>query len=331
MPCATRYGLAHKALGHADRFRSHNDAPQAADDGVQPLAPALMTQSTPPQTPWTAADARACIRLPTAHDHKYTRGVLGVVTGSRRYPGAAVLTTAAALATGLGMVRFYPDAAHADLAKLVLQRSPEVVVAPGKVHAWLLGSGVAPAGGGSWSDWLRHRQMTATRAQAAPTVLDAGALHLAGTLRAPTLITPHAGELSMLLCARGVPVSHQTIVADPHHWAVVAQQTLGVTVLLKGARTVVAGEDICIALPPATPWLATAGTGDVLAGIVGALVSAWHQELLRQPTLMAHLAATGAFIHARAADKASGGGPLTATTIIDSIAQVVREVLGAQE
>jgi hydroxyethylthiazole kinase-like uncharacterized protein yjeF len=290
-----------------------------------------MTQSTPPQTPWTAAEARACIRLPTAHDHKYTRGVLGVVTGSRRYPGAAVLTTAAALATGLGMVRFYPDAAHADLAKLVLQRSPEVVVAPGKVHAWLLGSGVAPAGGGSWSDWLRHRQMTATRAQAAPTVLDAGALHLAGTLRAPTLITPHAGELSTLLTARGVPVSHQAIGADPYHWAAVAQQTLGVTVLLKGAHTVVAGEGVCITLAPSTPWLATAGTGDVLAGIVGALVATWHQELANQLALMAQLAATGAYIHARAADKASGGGPLTATALIDSIAQVVGELLGAQE
>jgi hydroxyethylthiazole kinase-like uncharacterized protein yjeF len=290
-----------------------------------------MAPTTPTQTLWTAADARACIRLPTAQDHKYTRGVLGVVTGSRQYPGAAVLTTAAALATGVGMVRFYPDTACATLAALVLQRSPEVVVAPGKVHAWLLGSGVAPAGGWSWSNWLRHRQMATARKQAAPTVLDAGALYLAGTLRAPTLITPHAGELATLLSARGVPVSHQTIAADPLHWAALAQQTLGVTVLLKGAHTVVAGEGVCISLPPSTPWLATAGTGDVLAGIVGALVATWHQELANQPALMAQLAATGAYIHARAADKASGGGPLTANTLIDSIAQVVRELLGAQE
>ena len=257
--------------------------------------------------------------------------MLGVVTGSRQYPGAAVLTTAAALATGLGMVRFYPDTACATLAALVLQRSPEVVVAPGKVHAWLLGSGVAPAGGWSWSNWLRHRQMSAARKQAAPTVLDAGALYLAGTLRAPTLITPHAGELATLLSARGVPVSHQTIAADPLQWAALAQQTLGVTVLLKGARTVVAGEGVCIALPPSTPWLATAGTGDVLAGIVGALVATWHLELVKQPSLMAKLAATGAYIHARAADKSSDGSPLTATALVDSIARVMRELLGAQE
>ena len=68
-----------------------------------------------------------------------------------------------------------------------------------------------------------------------------------------------------------------------------------------------------------------------MAGIVGALVATWHQELLNQPVLMAQLAATGAYIHARAAEKASGGGPLTATALIDSISQVVRELLGAQE
>jgi len=231
----------------------------------------------------------------------------------------------------LGMVRFYPDAVYADLAALVLHRSPEVVVAPGKVHAWLLGSGVASAGGRSWSNWLRHRQMAAARKQVTPTVLDAGALYLAGTLRVPTLITPHAGELATLLSARGVPVSHQAIAADPPHWAALAQQTLGVTVLLKGAHTVVAGEGVCITLPPSAPWLATAGTGDVLAGIVGALVANWHLELVKQPSLMAKLAATGAYIHARAAESASGGGPLTTTYLIDSIAQVLRELLGAQE
>ena len=296
-----------------------------------------MASTTPPQTLWTAADARACIKRPTASDHKYTRGVLGVVTGSRQYPGAAVLTTAAALATGLGMVRFYPLApvdtgsTAPDLTALVLQRSPEVVVAPGKVHAWLLGSGVAPAGGWSLSNWLRHRQMAAARKQVGPTVLDAGALYLASTLRAPTLITPHVGELAMLLSARGVPVSHQAIAADPPHWAALAQQTLGVTVLLKGAHTVVVGEGVCITLPPSTPWLASAGTGDVLAGIVGALVATWHLELVNQPSLMANLAATGAYIHALAAESASGGGPLTATALISSIAPVVRELLGAQE
>ncbi len=277
---------------------------------------------------WTATDAKACIRLPRPTDHKYTRGVLGVVTGSRQYPGAAVLSTAAALATGLGMVRFYPAA---ELAALVLQRSPEVVIAQGKVDAWLLGSGVASPGGLSISNCLRHRQMKLARQQAAPTVLDAGALHLAGTLRAPTLITPHAGELAALLTSRGLQTSAQAIAAEPHLWAVRAQQALGVTVLLKGPLTVVAGPGIAITLPPATPWLATAGTGDVLAGIVGALVAGRHAELGNDAALLARLAATGAYVHASAAAIASHGAPLTASTLMAAVGEAMRKILGSHQ
>lgn len=286
-----------------------------------------MTHPAPIFTPWTTENARACVRLPTAHDHKYSRGVLGVVTGSRQYPGAAVLSCAAALATGVGMLRFVPTG---GLAALVLQRCPEVVVAPGKVHAWLLGSGIAPPGGASLGNWLRHWQMVQrVRApeQMAPAVLDAGALYLAGTLGGPTLITPHAAELARLLGQRGVRASHHEIAADPQKWAVTAQRKLGVTVLLKGARTVVAGPDACIALPEATPWLATAGTGDVLAGIVGALVASQHAELAHNPALLAPLAATGALIHARAADLGSDGAPLTSASLLSAISQALRHIL----
>ncbi|MFM6992228.1 MAG: NAD(P)H-hydrate dehydratase [Rhodoferax sp.] len=262
--------------------------------------------------------------MPIAQDHKYSRGVLGVVTGSRHYPGAAVLSTSAALATGVGMVRFFPTS---DLATLVLQRSPEVVIAPGKVNAWLLGSGVPSPGARSVSAWLRHRQMQVAHGNAAPTVLDAGGLHLAGSLQAPTLITPHAGELARLLTSRGMPTSAQAIIADPHQWAVRAQQSLAVTVLLKGASTVVAGPGIAITLPIATPWLATAGTGDVLAGIAGALVAARHAEFESQPTLLARVAATAAYLHANAAAVASAGAPLTGTSLIDAIGEALRALL----
>jgi len=222
------------------------------------------------------------------------------------------------------MVRYYPTAA---LAALVLQRSPEVVVAPGKVHAWLLGSGVAPPGGWSPARWLRHRQMAKSCFPAAPTVLDAGALYLAGRLRAPTLITPHAGELAVLLKAHGVAASAQEITADPRAWALRAHRVCAVTVLLKGAQTVVAGTGVCIALPAATPWLATAGTGDVLAGIVGALVAGRHGELAGNPALLGQLAATGALIHARAADLASNGAPFTALGLIAAVAPALRSLL----
>ena len=273
---------------------------------------------------WTAADAKACIRWPEATDHKYTRGVLGVVTGSYHYPGAAVLSTAAALATGVGMVRYYPTA---QLASLVLQRSPEVVIAPGPVNAWLLGSGVPSPGGLSIRNGMRHRQMKCARQHTAPTVLDAGALYLAGTLNAPTLITPHAGELASLLQSRGVSTSAQAIAAESHAWAMRAHQVLGVTVLLKGTRTVVAGPGVAVELPAATPWLATAGTGDVLAGIVGALVASRYAELDGKPALLAHLAATASYLHATAATLASKGAPLTATGLIHVLNEAVRQVL----
>jgi NAD(P)H-hydrate repair Nnr-like enzyme with NAD(P)H-hydrate dehydratase domain len=222
------------------------------------------------------------------------------------------------------MVRFYPAA---DLAALVLQRSPEVVIAPGAVHAWLLGSGVPAPGGVSASNWLRHRQMAFARRQSAPTVLDAGALYMAGTTSAPTLITPHAGELAALLTARGLPSSAKAIAAEPERWALIAQQAIGVTVLLKGSRTVVAGPGIAITLPPATPWLATAGAGDVLAGIAGALVAGRQSELATQPALLAQLAATAAYLHASGAALACDGAPLTAITLIDALGGALRQLL----
>ena len=83
---------------------------------------------------FTSRDAARCIIVPSDLDHKYSRGVLGVITGSAQYPGAAVLTTAAASATGLGMIRFHSSS---GLAHLVLHTSPEVVVQPGPVTAWL--------------------------------------------------------------------------------------------------------------------------------------------------------------------------------------------------
>ena len=88
---------------------------------------------------FTSRDARNCIIVPSDLDHKYSRGVLGVITGSAQFPGAAVLTTAAASATGLGMIRFHSSS---GLAHLVLHTSPEVVVQPGPVTAWLAGSGI---------------------------------------------------------------------------------------------------------------------------------------------------------------------------------------------
>ena len=273
---------------------------------------------------WRARDAARCIVIPSDLDHKYSRGVLGLITGSAQYPGAAVLTTAAASATGVGMVRFHSSS---GLAHLVLHTTPSAVVQPGKVAAWLVGSGIDAKKYSDFTTWLRHRWFKLVRLQSVPTILDAGALSLAGSLEQPTVITPHSGELATLLSARGVQVTAEAIEGDPKKWVQNAADTLGVTVLLKGATTYVANDEFLIQLPVATPWLATAGSGDVLAGIMGALVATNAIEILNDYNQLAYVAASAAFIHNQAAEKASGGGPINAEAIIEAIPETIAKLL----
>jgi len=273
---------------------------------------------------FSSRDAARCIITPSDLDHKYSRGVLGFITGSAQFPGAAVLTTSAALATGIGMARFHSSS---GLAHLVLHESPEAVVQPGPVTAWLAGSGIDRKRQSDITTWLRHRWFVLMKRQSVPTVLDAGALYLAGTLSQPTLITPHAGELSKLFAERNTRVTSEMIEASPDQWALTASQQFGVTVLLKGSQTVVADGDRLIALPKATPWLATAGSGDVLAGIIGALVATNYIEILNDPAHLSEVAAAGAYIHNRAALLASRGGPISASMVINEIPSAIRDII----
>ena len=273
---------------------------------------------------WKSKDAAKCIIVPSALDHKYSRGTLGAITGSAKYPGAAVLATSAAIATGLGALRFH---SNSGLAHLVLHRTPEAIVQPGPVTAWLAGSGIDSKKYSDITTWLRHRWFVLLERQSVPTVLDAGALHLAGSLEQPTLITPHSGELSKLLAQRGVIASAELIESNPREWAQKASELLAVTVLLKGSKTVVAQDSYLIELPIATPWLATAGSGDVLAGIIGALVATNYIEILNDVKRLADVAATGAFIHNQGALLASRGGPVSASSIVDAIPQAVASIL----
>ena len=273
---------------------------------------------------WKAKDAAKCIIVPSELDHKYSRGTLGVITGSAKYPGAAVLSTNAALATGLGVLRFH---SNSGLAHIVLHTAPEALVQPGPVTAWLAGSGIDAKKYSDVTTWLRHRWFVLLDRQSVPTVLDAGALHLAGSFEQPTLITPHSGELSRLLSQRGLIASAELIESNPREWAQKASELLAVTVLLKGSRTVVAQNDYVIELPVATPWLATAGSGDVLAGIIGALVATNYIEILNDIKRLADVAATGALIHNLAAVKASKGGPISASRIVEEISEVIASIL----
>jgi hydroxyethylthiazole kinase-like uncharacterized protein yjeF len=273
---------------------------------------------------WGAKDAAQCIITPSDLDHKYSRGVLGLITGSAQFPGAAVLTTAAASATGVGMVRFHSSS---GLAHLVLHSTPSAVVQPGKVAAWVVGSGINSKKHSDFTTWLRHRWFKLVRLQSVPTVLDTGAISLAGSLEQPTVITPHSGELASLLSARGVKVTAEAIEGDPKKWVQNAADTLGVTVLLKGSTTYVANDEVLIQLPVATPWLATAGSGDVLAGIMGALVATNAIEILNDYNHLAYVAASAALLQNQAAVRASAGAPINAEAIITAIPETLAKLL----
>ena len=265
---------------------------------------------------WSDHDTRGQIAVPVASDDKYSRGVLGVVTGSTDYPGAAVLGVEAALHTGVGMLRYLGPGRP---TRLVLQRRPEVVTKAGRVQAWLVGSG-QDAG---TRDAATAALLTAALAQGLPTVIDAGALDLLDTVRGPVVVTPHFGELARVLTA-----TKSDIAANPAAWAVRAAETLGVTVLLKGASTFIADpQGARFVVRSNVAWTATAGAGDALAGILGALVATHASEIAADAGQLAHLAAAAASLHASAAARASGGGPFVILDLATSVSAVVKELL----
>jgi hydroxyethylthiazole kinase-like uncharacterized protein yjeF len=265
-----------------------------------------------------AEEAAELIAVPLEGDDKYSRGVLGVMTGSAQYPGAAVLGVEAALRTGVGMVRYVgPEPAK----QLVLARRPEAVSGMGRVQAWLVGSGTDPASRTEDETRLLREAL----GQGLPAVLDAGALGLVREATGPVVVTPHYGELSKLLGA-----DKDDIAADPAAWASRAAKELGVTVLLKGFVTHVAGDGVLLKARSATPWLATAGSGDALGGVLGALLATHADEIAGDPALLPRLAAAAAVIHGMAGDRASAGGPVTVLDLAEALPATIAHLLGTR-
>jgi hydroxyethylthiazole kinase-like uncharacterized protein yjeF len=267
----------------------------------------------------TDADAGRLWPVPGPDDDKYSRGVVGVVAGSAGFPGAAVLAVGGALRTGAGMVRYRGPGPAADQVRA---HWPEAVVGPGRVQSWVLGSGVD-------SQHDHDGQVPAILAalgERLPTVLDAGALGLlsresARSLLGPrTVLTPHAGELARLLSAWPDvgPVSREQVSADPAAHAARAAALTGATVLLKGSTTVVATPDGRLRTQSEAPnWLATAGAGDVLAGVLGTLLAAGLDPI--------DAAGLAALVHGRAAGLA--GTPLLAQDVITHLPAAVTALL----
>ncbi|GAB4063443.1 bifunctional ADP-dependent NAD(P)H-hydrate dehydratase/NAD(P)H-hydrate epimerase [Angustibacter speluncae] len=250
-------------------------------------------------------------------DDKYSRGVVGVVAGGATYTGAAVLATGAAVRSGAGMVRYLGPGAATDLVRA---RWPEVVPGPGRVQAWVLGPGVDPDDAG------QAEHVRAAVAGEEPCLVDAGALGLLPDLlrddavRAPLLLTPHAGELARLLTDLGHDTDRAAVEDDPLAHARRAAERTGATVLLKGAVTLVVPPDGPVLSQADGPaWLATAGSGDVLSGVVGTLLAAGLDP--------SEAGALGALVHGRAGWTASGGGPVSAGAVLDAIPATLRELL----
>ncbi|GAA4665414.1 ADP-dependent NAD(P)H-hydrate dehydratase [Frondihabitans cladoniiphilus] len=276
-----------------------------------------MTDSTSSDyTPWTPDDAKAWIAVPKDDDDKYSRGVLGVVTGSNQYPGAAVLGVEAALHTGVGMLRYLgPDRA----ADFVLHRRPEAVTSPGRVQAWLLGSGIDP----DTLDGVTTDRFRQAAESGLPLVLDAGALSLRERTDATVVVTPHFREL-----ARALGKTVADVANDPAEAAARTAGEWGATVLLKGHHTYVASPGgLRLVAASAPSWLATAGAGDALGGILGALVATHADEIAGDEDALARLAATASVVHGLAAERSSGGGPITVLSLIDALPATIAELL----
>lgn len=284
---------------------------------------------------WTADEVARVLRQPTSADDKYTRGVVGLRTGSDRFPGAAVLGVDAAWRTGVGMVRYVGPPRAADL---VLQRRPETVCADGRVQVWVIGSGTDAAD-------RTDEEASALRgvlAGGTPVVIDAGALDVAADSSAPRILTPHDGEHARLRQLLGLDPD-----ADRAAAVVSTAAATGAVVMLKGARTLIADPGgVVRVVDVQTSRLATAGTGDVLAGVVGGLVaiaagrgggfgmppsgpgagSTAASETPADASALADLAAAAAWLHSRAgaaAVAARGGGPITALDVAEALPPLI--------
>jgi ADP-dependent NAD(P)H-hydrate dehydratase / NAD(P)H-hydrate epimerase len=299
-----------------DPGAGHAGAVELIDIGLSGLA-------APAVSAWQADDVAAVLPQPSAESDKYRRGVLGLLAGSQRYTGAAVLATGSAIHGGAGMVRLM-SAPHA--VEVALQHWPEAVTAAadpdapaksveaaGRVQAWAAGPGMGTDDGAAGL-------LAAVLAVDVPALVDADGITIVSRHRdllrrsAPTLITPHAGELARLTGADRADIEARRL-----EHATAAAADLGVTVLLKGSTTVIADPGGTVLVnSTGSAWLATAGSGDVLSGLAGALLAQGLSPL--------EAAAAAAYLHGIAGRLASRDAPIGAQDLITALPAAIRTV-----
>ncbi|WP_017239602.1 bifunctional ADP-dependent NAD(P)H-hydrate dehydratase/NAD(P)H-hydrate epimerase [Streptomyces sp. SS] len=283
-----------------DPAREYAGALRLVDIGLDAVLPGV-----PDLEALQHQDVAWLLPVPGAESDKYRRGVLGVVAGSARYPGAAVLAVAGALRGGAGAVRYVGPAGDA-----VIAAHPETLVhagppsKAGRVQAWVVGPGLGEGPG----------PVAEVLAADVPVLVDADGLRgldpaAVRARSAPTLLTPHAGEAAALLGVAREDVEAGRLAAVRELAA-----RFGATVLLKGSTTLVCGPGggPVRVNPTGTSWLATAGSGDVLSGLAGSLLAAGLSAL--------DAGSCGAYLHGLAARRASAAGaPVTATDVAGSL------------
>jgi hydroxyethylthiazole kinase-like uncharacterized protein yjeF len=302
-----------------------------ADIGIGPDLPEI-TQV--PVELATAESVRTLLPERRRDGHKGTFGWVLIAAGSARYWGAAALAGRAAYRSGSGLVALavptlirpalailLPEATYPTISDddLLTDQAARTLLGEMKAYdALLIGPGLHTA------TTFLQTLLDSPHDALPPMVIDADGLNLLAEMpnwadRLPTnsVLTPHSGEMARLM-----GTSLETMQTyDRIDLAREKAAEWGCVILLKGAFTVIAGpDDRCVVLPFANPALATAGSGDVLSGII--------VSLLGQGLLPFEAAVLGGFLHAAAADLAGIDAGLLATEIADWVAESLDAMRG---
>ncbi|GAB3499848.1 NAD(P)H-hydrate dehydratase [Amycolatopsis cihanbeyliensis] len=260
-----------------------------------------------------AGDVAAHWPLPGPEDDKYSQGVVGIAAGSATYPGAAVLATGSAVRATAGMVRYAGPAADAVRAHWPETVATGSITDAGRVQSWAVGPGIGT--GREGREVLEH-----ALGQGVPLCADADAITIIARAPAvldardpgtPLVLTPHAGEFERLTGTR--PGADRVAAARE------AAARFNAVLLLKGHCTIVAAPDgrVLVNVPRGS-WLATAGSGDVLSGLVGALLAAGIDAWLA--------AGMATYVHSLAGLLAARGVPTSASAVLAAIPDALRQV-----
>jgi len=314
--------------------------PAAAHAGEIVVAPVgvseqLANVSDAPEV-WTADEYAALVPLPAPDDHKNSRGRVLIVAGSGAYPGAAVLAARAAARCGAGYVTLAVPQSVVPIVQTHLVSVPVVGMPQGRTHAFASAAvtkllqlarehdAVVVGPGMTLADGAVATARSLVAEVEVPLVIDADGLNalvdgqeLIAARTAPTVLTPHPGELARLLEAGGAEVQSDRVFSSGR----LASATC--TVVLKGAGTVISGDGRQVINVSGTPALATAGTGDVLAGITGALLAQGLGPL--------EAGALAAFVHGRAGEAAASALTpvcVTAEDLPEYLPVAIGELLG---